>query len=197
VEDAVHDLHAEVEGLRRLMTDLRPPVLDHSGLVNAVRDHAAALFRDTEVDVDVQGDLGGDGHDHAGGRISSDSETVLFRVAQEALLNVRRHARARTVHVEVARQTGEIVLRVVDDGVGFSPDAARERTRDGHFGLIGMRERIELAGGRWLLHSAPDRGTRVVASLPDVSPPTAPATPSAVAAEPTGAAEPAASSAER
>jgi len=98
---------------------------------------------------------------------------VLYRVAQEALLNIRQHADARRVRVKLARHDGATSLSIEDDGVGFCADAARARVREGHFGLVGMRERIELAAGSWHLDSTSGSGTRITAVVPD--PPVSPA----------------------
>jgi signal transduction histidine kinase len=94
---------------------------------------------------------------------------MLYRVAVEALLNVSQHSSAKNVCVRLERAGSSVVMSIDDDGVGFSHEQARARLRDGHFGLVGMRERIELGGGRWSLDSTPGRGTRITASLPDLS----------------------------
>ena len=98
---------------------------------------------------------------------------MLYRVAQEALLNVAQHASAGRVVVQLERAGSSVVLSIEDDGVGFTKDQARAQFLDGHFGLVGMRERIELGGGVWHLDSAPGHGTSIVASLPFAPVPTA------------------------
>jgi signal transduction histidine kinase len=160
VDEALGELRGEVDGLRRLMSDLRPPVLDESGLDNALRDHLATLFSRTPVQAELVSRLNGD-------RVPPQSETVLYRVAQEAFLNICRHAGARHLLVSLERIAGASVLTIEDDGVGFSDTHARARLREGHFGLVGMRERVELAGGSWNLISVPGTGTRITATLPD------------------------------
>jgi signal transduction histidine kinase len=154
LDEALVELRREIGGLRRLMSDLRPPVLDESGLYNALRDLVAHLFGDTTVDAQVMGESGVE-------RLPPETETVLYRVAQEALLNVARHAEAHCVRVQLVPGTNSLTLLVKDDGVGFSPAVARARRLEGHFGLIGMRERIELEGGLWSLESTPGAGTRI------------------------------------
>lgn len=156
---AMVELRGEVEGLRRVMSGLRPPALDEGGLENAVRDQLDALARETGVDAEFVSLLGP-------ARVDPDTETVLYRVAQEALLNIAQHAGARRVRVVVERTTGAAVLTVADDGVGFSNETAKERLRDGHFGLVGMRERVALLGGTFYLDSASGKGTRIIATLP-------------------------------
>jgi signal transduction histidine kinase len=170
VDEALTELSGEVNGLRRLMADLRPPVLDESGLENALRDHLATVFRQTSVTFELVGGLGA-------ARLSADTETVLYRVAQEALLNAARHASATNVRVRIERAGASVVLSIDDDGVAFTHEQARARLRDGHFGLVGMRERIELGGGSWQLDSSPGRGTRITATLPDDSAASAPLAP--------------------
>jgi signal transduction histidine kinase len=170
VDEALTELSVEVNGLRRLMADLRPPVLDESGLENALRDYLATVFRQTGVTFELVGGLGA-------ARLSADTETVLYRVAQEALLNAARHASATDVSVRIERSGASVVLSIDDDGVGFTHEQARARLRDGHFGLVGMRERIELGGGSWQLDSSPGHGTRITAMLPDDSAVSAPLAP--------------------
>ena len=160
LDEAIGELSGEIIGLRRLMSDLRPPVLDQSGLDNALRDHLLSLFGETDIQMELVSQLGDE-------RLPADTETVFYRVAQEALLNISRHAAARRVAVRLERGPGVTLLRVEDDGVGFSADHARTQLRDGHFGLIGMRERVELGGGTWELDSTPGGGTRITATLPD------------------------------
>jgi signal transduction histidine kinase len=170
VDEALAELSGEVNGLRRLMADLRPPVLDESGLENAVRDHLAIVFRQTDVTAEFVGRLGSE-------RLPPDTETLLYRVAQEALLNVAQHASAAAVCVRLERTGLSVVLSIDDNGVGFTHEQARARLKDGHFGLVGMRERVELGGGSWELDSTPGRGTRITAMLPDDSAVPAPRSP--------------------
>ncbi len=136
-----------VEGTRSLARDLRPPLLDELGLDPALR-HLLERFQ-SSAGVRVEADL-------LQGQVPEPAQTATFRVVQEALENVRRHARARVVQVEVVREGNTITGRVVDDGVGFS----REKTAEG-LGIPGMRKWVELAGGELSVSSAPGRGTRV------------------------------------
>ena len=159
VDEALSELRSEIEGLRRLMVDLRPPVLDECGLENALRDHLAGSFRTSDVTAEFVGELGAD-------RLPAETETLLYRVVQEALLNVVRHASATHVRLRLERTGALVALSVEDDGIGFTPEEARARMLAGHFGLVGMRERIESNGGHWHLESAPGRGTRLWATVP-------------------------------
>ena len=100
-------------------------------------------------------------------RAPASLETACFRVAQEALTNVVRHARAQRVRVELRESDGELHLHVRDDGAGFEVAAARQRAvRGGSLGLLGMQERVSLLRGRLDIHSAPGQGTEIRVSLP-------------------------------
>lgn len=151
--EALRETLAEaVERLRHLLFELRPPALDREGLVAALRAYAAG--RDgPEVRV----------RDELASEPPPDIRALVFRIAQEALTNARKHSRSATVTVSVSSEEGGVRLRVVDDGVGFDPS---ERGDPGHIGVPTMIERAELAGGRCLIESAPGRGTTVDAWLP-------------------------------
>ena len=122
VEDALAELSSEVNGLRGLMAELRPPVLDESGLETALRDHLTAVFNQSGVTAELVGRLGAD-------RVAPEIETVLYRVAQEALLNTARHASAANVCVRLERRDSSVVLSIEDDGVGFTHEQARAVAR--------------------------------------------------------------------
>jgi two-component system NarL family sensor kinase len=151
-------LSEETRRLREMMAELRPPVLDQRGLDSALRDHAAAFERSWGVGCSVRASLDQ--------RLDPDIETVLYRVAQEALANVAKHAHAEQAWVSLRARNGSVVLEVGDDGVGFDPLYATTNGRGDHFGLTAMRERVEMAGGHWEIHSTPGEGTRVVAEFP-------------------------------
>jgi signal transduction histidine kinase len=159
IESARRELSTEIGGLRRLMSDLRPTVLEHHGLEHALRELLPSVLGEADARFVLVSDLGPE-------RLPAETEVVLYRVARESLLNVARHARARSVQVRVARTPSGVMLTVTDDGVGFTPEQARQRSLEGHFGLVGMRERVESNGGRWQLDTAPGRGSRIAAVLP-------------------------------
>jgi signal transduction histidine kinase len=106
-------------------------------------------------------------------RLSPEAEITLYRVAQEALANVRKHAGRARVRVRLKRWNGAVRLEVRDWGRGFDPQAVRPTAEGEHVGLTGMRERMELLGGKLEVRSGPDHGTTIRASLP--LPPPAPA----------------------
>jgi signal transduction histidine kinase len=149
-----------LDELRRLMHDLRPSVLDDLGLVPALEWYADRHLRARGIDVrfDVA---------PLPERLPVELETALFRAAQEALVNVARHARADTVVVEIGTRGAHLRLDIEDDGAGF--DVAGVAPKPGELrglGLMGMRERIELFGGQVLINSSPGRGTHVVITVP-------------------------------
>jgi two-component system sensor histidine kinase UhpB len=101
------------------------------------------------------------------GRVPASIEVTCFRVAQEALTNIAKYARAKTINLALCRQNGEVTLVIQDDGVGFDVMQARRRAQDGKsIGLLGMEERARLAGGRLLIASAPGEGTRLELGFP-------------------------------
>lgn len=152
------ELSEEAMNLRRVMSDLRPPVLEERGLIPAVRELCDRWIAETGVPVEV---IAG-----SHGSVSSDVETLAYRVVQEALSNVKKHAAAKLVTVRVETLTGTLRVEVRDDGVGFDPEEARAFLRSGRVGLASMRERAELAGGTLTLKSSPGSGTVIMATLP-------------------------------
>jgi signal transduction histidine kinase len=135
------------------MSELRPAVLDEQGLEAALLSQARAFEETSGVARDIRSGLET--------RLAPELETVLYRVTQESLTNIGKHARASRVTVSLATENGGVRLRIHDDGVGFDPLAARELVSDGHFGLAGMRERVEMVGGRMVVDSVPGEGTTV------------------------------------
>ena len=150
VEHAQAALSTEVQGLRELMASLRPPTLDEVGLEAALRDHVGAFARRSGVACSVRVDLAG--------RLDGELETVVYRVTQEALLNVARHAEAGRLWLELDGAGDRVDLEIRDDGVGFEPVASSALVRDGRFGLVAMQERVEMAGGRFQLDTHPGTG---------------------------------------
>jgi signal transduction histidine kinase len=157
VEHAQASLSTEVQGLRELMASLRPPTLDEVGLEAALRDHVGAFARRSGVACSVRVDLAG--------RLDGELETVVYRVTQEALLNVSRHAGAGRLWIELAGAGDRVDLSIRDDGVGFEPKGTSSLVRDGHFGLVAMQERVEMAGGRFHLDTRPGAGVTVRAQF--------------------------------
>ena len=153
VEQAQAALSTEVQGLRELMASLRPPTLDQVGLEAALRDHVGAFARRSGVDCTVRVDLDD--------RLDGELETVVYRVAQEALANVARHAGADRLWLELEGDGDRVDLEIRDDGVGFDPMATSTSVSDGHLGLAAMQERVEMAGGRFQVDTRPGAGVVV------------------------------------
>ncbi|MBI4259290.1 MAG: PAS domain-containing protein [Actinobacteria bacterium] len=151
-------LTREIERLRSLMHDLRPPVLDRGGLVAALHQLAAGSRQRAEPRVSVRAG--------AVRRFERGLETALYRLAQEAVANAVRHGGARSVEIEVTGSEQEVRLEVRDDGAGFDVAAAEDVASSQHFGILGMRERMRMAGGRLEIRSAPGEGCTVRAVVP-------------------------------
>jgi len=152
------EIGAEVKALRQLMIELRPPVLDELGLPAALSDCAEEFERRSGAPCSFRST--------ARIRLPRPLETVLYWIAQEALTNVSKHANATHASVLLTVENGVATLRVSDDGVGFDLARARRRGGQEHFGLAGMRQRVEMAGGTWEVQSNLGRGTTVTAALP-------------------------------
>jgi len=149
-EQVVSTLH----DVRRLAVELRPKALDDFGLVPALERLAETVAEQAHVTIHVEDSLGD-------ARLSAEVETALYRIVQEALTNVVKHATAQTISVVLTRQGDRIVLLVEDDGPGFDPLAAHEG-----LGLLGMRERIALVDGRLQVESGAERGTTIAVEVP-------------------------------
>jgi len=147
----------EVHGLRRLMTQLRPPVLDELGLVNALHNQGTSFESTSGVECAVHADLPSE--------LAPELETVLYRVTQESLANVGKHARASRVDISLAASDGRVRLLVCDDGVGFDLARASALVSQGHFGLVNMRERVEMIGGRLRVSTSPGQGTTIAVEM--------------------------------
>jgi signal transduction histidine kinase len=159
LNQALGMLQQTVEEARNVVADLRPTVLDDFGLPTALRLQVGRLS-DEGIRASYEETLGGE-------RLPEAVETALFRVAQEALTNVRKHARADWVHVALERHDQTVRIQVRDWGRGFVPDGATDRAGPGErVGLFSMRERVALLGGRFEIRSEPGAGTVVVAEVP-------------------------------
>jgi signal transduction histidine kinase len=160
VREAIGQLDAEIAGLRALITELRPAALDQLGLAAAF-EALANRAREGGLEVDVSIDLPHD-LDPKLPRLLPELETAVYRIAQEALTNARKHGDARRAVVEVREQDHHVDVEVRDDGRGFDV-AARN---GGGFGLVGMRERVELLDGTLEIDSAVGGGTTIRAVFP-------------------------------
>ena len=152
------ELSEEADNLRRLMSGLRPPLLEERGLVPAIRETLLKFGTDQDVETEFTGEVQAE--------VPTDLETLAYRIVQEALSNAGKHSKATKLTVAIEADGGQLRLEVVDDGVGFDAAKARDYLREGRVGLASMRERVELANGTFMVHSTPGKGTTILATLP-------------------------------
>jgi signal transduction histidine kinase len=148
-EQVVETLH----DVRRLAVELRPKALDDFGLVAALEHLRDTFSEQTGMRVDLEANVGD--------RLPSDVETALYRIVQESLTNIVKHAQARTVSIVLSRGGHAVTAVIEDDGRGFTPDDGGEG-----LGLLGMGERLALLGGKLKLETSPGSGTTIVAEVP-------------------------------
>jgi signal transduction histidine kinase len=152
VEHSVNIVH-------RFARELRPTVLDDLGLIPALHTFMKNFRKETGIRVSLAAFAEVE-------QVVGDKRTVLYRVAQEALTNVARHARASQADVKIQKKDGLICMRIKDNGKGFRQQSV-SRSKKGHrLGLLGMRERLEMVGGKFTIESAPGKGTTVLAQIP-------------------------------
>jgi PAS domain S-box-containing protein len=160
VDECVDTAQHTLERVRQNSLSLRPPQLDDLGLAAALRSHIDRQARVAGLQAHFE-------TEEAPRELPPDTETACFRVAQEAITNVLRHARARNVWLRLFTANGRLAISVRDDGRGFDLDSVRERAANGSsLGLVGMEERMALAGGSFELRSAPGQGTVLLATFP-------------------------------
>ena len=146
---------ATLQDVRRLAVELRPKALDDFGLAAALERLTNTFAESTGIEVELEAGLGEQ-------RLPSDLETTLYRIVQEALTNVVKHAHARKVSIVLMRRGSRVTALIEDDGEGFD----LEQTRDEGVGLLGMRERVQLLDGRIKLESSPGVGTTLAVEVP-------------------------------
>jgi signal transduction histidine kinase len=156
MRDATRQLSGDIESLRSLIAELRPPALDQLGLAPALTSLAQRTATANGLEIHSEVQLGDEQ------RLASEVETTVYRIVQESLTNVVKHARAASVELRVSCDGPELEVCVADDGIGFDPD----RAQGGGFGLAGMRERVELAGGELSVLPGAVSGTTIRARLP-------------------------------
>jgi len=158
MREAVEHIEREISNLRAIITELRPAALDELGLRTAIE---ALLERHREQSgFEIERELQLPVPATGGERLPADIEIAAYRLVQEALTNVAKHARAEHVRVAIGEHGGDLAIEVGDDGEGFDPASV-----DGGFGLGGMRERVALAGGSLRIDSG-EQGTKLTARLP-------------------------------
>jgi signal transduction histidine kinase/ligand-binding sensor domain-containing protein len=158
--DSVEMVDGMIRQARNIALGLRPPLLDEAGLVPALDHHLESLARRSgvRIELDAASEIA---------ELPQDLHTTVFRIAQEAVSNALRHASATTIRVRLRAEPGALALTIEDDGVGFDPEAVKQRAKRGeHLGLLGMTERVRNAGGTIALESKPGGGSRIVVRIP-------------------------------
>lgn len=148
-----------VDIVHRFARELRPAVLDDLGLIPALHSYMKSFTKETGIRVSLTAFSGVE-------QVSNAKRTVLYRVAQEALTNVSRHANATLVTVTLHRATNAIQMKIKDDGKSFDVEQMWHVRKIQHLGLLGMRERVEMVGGKFTIESAPGHGTTVQVLIP-------------------------------
>jgi PAS domain S-box-containing protein len=165
LEESIGIVDLAIQQVRNLSLDLRPAMLDDLGLVSTLRWYADRQAQRAGFTLHFAGTS-------SGAHLPAVVVTACYRVAQEAVSNVVRHAHARHVWLDYREHEEEVRLLIRDDGAGFDPAAIRRRVAHGEsFGMLGMQERVELLGGRIDIASRPGQGTRIRIRIPVASPP--------------------------
>jgi signal transduction histidine kinase len=156
LEDSLSLVDQTAERIRDVMADLRPPVLDDYGLVAALRWYAAKISQRIDIPITVEGQ-------EPDPRMDNRVENALFRISQEALTNVTKHAQASQVLISVAMVADILHLSLSDDGVGFN---SQDHAQSQGWGLLSITERAEAVGGQARIDSSPNQGTTVKVEVP-------------------------------
>jgi len=149
-------INNSISSIKRIITELRPAVLDHLGLGAALEWQLEEFSRHTHIHCDAQIQSGSTG-------LPKDVETSLFRIFQETLTNISRHANATKIKVKLTRNKSGVILSVNDNGIGFE-EAQLEKSYS--LGILGMNERAKIAGGRLLISGSPEKGTTISVIIP-------------------------------
>lgn len=150
-----------VSTLRNLCGELRPPALSPFGLDRAINSYVQQ-FRDLHSAIEIDMDL-----DEDRDRLDANTRLALYRIFQNAMANIAKHAQAGRVRIEMHIDESQIVLEIADDGQGFAvPPSWMTMARRGHYGMLGATERAESIGGRLVVHSQPGKGASVIAVVP-------------------------------
>ncbi len=148
-----------VKIVHQFARQLRPTLLDDLGLIPALQSHLKTYIERTGLAVIFKSTKGVE-------RLNSTRRTVLYRVAQEALTNIARHAHATRVVLTIGQAPSGVTMEIRDNGRAFAVEKVLQATRNRHLGLIGMRERVEMTGGKFSIESARGKGTSVHALVP-------------------------------
>lgn len=145
--------------VHRFARELRPTALDDLGLIPALHTFMKNFRKETGIRVSLSAFA-------AVEQVNGNKRTVLYRVAQEALTNVARHAQASQARVQIQKRDGAICLKIKDNGKGFRQEHVLHTKKSRRLGLLGMRERLEMVGGRFAVTSTPGKGTTIQAQIP-------------------------------
>jgi signal transduction histidine kinase len=156
--DLRREVEEQIRAARQAILDIRSPIVETHGLVDALRTVGRRAFADAKAEFEILSDVRAD-------RLPASVQGELFRIGQEAITNVAKHAAARNVRVELRSERNATTLRVSDDGLGFDYEAVLVDL-NGHYGLISMRERAARLGGDLNVNSSPGRGTTVELVIP-------------------------------
>jgi two-component system sensor histidine kinase DegS len=148
-----------VDIVHRFARELRPAVLDDLGLIPALHSFVKSFAKRSRLRINMRVLAGVE-------KLSSAKRTVLYRVAQEALTNVAKHARATRVQIDIRRSTGSICMEIKDNGKSFPVQRVLQAKGNKRLGLLGMRERVEMVGGTFKVESTSGQGTIVQAQIP-------------------------------
>lgn len=148
-----------IDQIREISYRFRPPALDEFGIEVALKSLLAEMTKDTPLETRARVEL-------AGVQLPMEMQISLYRIAQEALTNVLRHARASCVTVELVGEERGITLKIADDGVGFDLRSLRAEDAPKRLGLLGIQERVEILAGLFTVHSAPGAGTTLSITIP-------------------------------
>ncbi len=153
-----------VDIVHRFARELRPTVLDDLGLIPALHTFLKSFKEQSGIRVSFSACADVE-------QLTGDKRTVLFRVAQEALTNVGRHAQASRAEVDIRQVNGSVCMTIKDNGKGFPETSVRPASQRKRLGLLGMRERLDMVGGQFTVTSAPGKGTTVLAQIPRMAHP--------------------------
>jgi signal transduction histidine kinase len=159
LRDSLALVDGTLQSIENVMADLRPPLLEEYGVGAALGWHAEEFSRRTGIAIEFE-DLARERNRE----LRHEAGVALFRISQEALNNVAKHANARRVYLRLEVDGGEMVLTIRDDGTGF--DAVEAQARSSRYGMTTMKERIVAAGGHMEVDSAPGKGTTLRAQVP-------------------------------
>lgn len=148
-----------VEVIHQFARQLRPKVLDDLGLVSAIKSAIKEFTRMTNIEVHLNASTGLS-------KLNNSNKTILYRIAQEALFNITKHAQASKVSINIKKNIKSVRLEVIDNGISFDVDAYKARKKNIGIGIQGMEERVSMVNGTLKIVSKPGSGTKIIATVP-------------------------------